>query len=78
MPGWGAYVSENKYQNHIAACIDKDEVSKLIYLWIAMWNNSMLVLTDQYMWLQHNALVHWKDWYWFNKLKSQVFINQGL
>ena len=28
----GAYVLENEYQNHIAACIDKDEVSKLIYL----------------------------------------------
>ena len=31
MPGWGAYVSENEYQNHIATYVDQSEVSVVIY-----------------------------------------------
>ena len=33
MPGWGAYVLETEYQNHIANYIDKVEVSSYLNIW---------------------------------------------
>jgi hypothetical protein len=49
MPGWGAYVSETEYQNHIASHVDQSEVSELFSRNPGNLINSINFLTDQYM-----------------------------
>ena len=32
MPGWGAYISENEHQDHIASYVDQSEVSDIFLI----------------------------------------------
>jgi len=45
MPGWGAYVPEAEFKDHIANHVDEPEVCLLIYLHMMFLNE----YTDQYM-----------------------------
>ena len=45
MPGWGAYVPDAEFKDHIANHVDEPEVGVITYLFMIFLN----VHTDQYM-----------------------------